>query len=70
MSFDFSTDKACKLIAQLIDKATKLVEYYSFHAQKGHRQVNFELLLDETKTGGQPGQIKMTEKKKELTIEE
>ena len=67
-SADFSSDETCTLFAQFIDKATKLKEC-PIYDQCGERKVSVELQVDETETGGEPGQIKITNKSGEVIVE-
>ena len=59
-SADFSSGRACSLLAQLIDSAPMLKEI-SISRQCGERKVRVELKSDKTKVGGEPGLIKVIE---------
>ena len=60
---DFSSERACTLLAQLVDRAPQL-ERISIDMQQGKRKVEVELKLDQTESGGEPGLIKVITKGK------
>ena len=64
---DFSSDKACTLLIQLIDRATMLHEC-KLNKKYEEMKVKVTLQVDATETGGEPGKIQVINKETEEVI--
>ena len=68
-STDLSSDRACTLLAQLIDKAPML-EKLIIRCLSYKREVRVALQINMSETGGEPGLIKVIDTKTQYVIVE